>query len=281
MILVADSGSTKCDWKLGDSSNPEILLTHTMGFNPFYHNTDFIKKEISKNAELLEFRNEVTELYYFGAGCSSAARNLLVEEALRDIFVHAKIQVSHDVSASAIATCGAEEGISCILGTGSNSTFFDGKSTFRQMVPALGYILGDEGSGSYLGKRLLSDFLYKRLPTELHAFLKDEMALNKELIFEKTYAEHANVYLASFAKVLSDFKTLDYVQNLVRKGFREFIEIHLLTYPELKKVKVHFICSVAYYFQEELKEVCADYEIEVSKVIKQPIHDLMSHYLRQ
>ena len=178
MILVADSGSTKCDWIIIDNSNTK-LKTKTMGFNPFFHSTEFILGKIQENKIFQDYRDKIIEIYFYGAGCSSANRKLILENALSQFFNHAeRIVVDHDLTGAALATTPFSPGIACILGTGSNSCFFDGKN-IHENVPALGYILGDEGSGSYFGKILLADWLYHRMPTELAIEFQKRFNLTK------------------------------------------------------------------------------------------------------
>ena len=162
MILIAESGSTKTDWVLIDESNKKHYFK-TIGFNPFFHTTDFIISTISLNKDLIAFSKAITKLYFYGAGCSSEKMNNVVLSALKSLFPNAYSTVDHDLKACALATYEGVPSISCILGTGSNSCFFDGK-TIREEVPAIAYVLGDEGSGAFYRKRLLKDYLYNRLP---------------------------------------------------------------------------------------------------------------------
>jgi glucosamine kinase len=167
MILIADSGSTKCDWLLlnGDQIAVEC---NTMGFNPYFHDSATIEAHVREKAELMQYADAVDAIYFYGAGSSSAELKAIVASALKNLFPNANIQVGHDLDGAALATYEGQPHIACILGTGSNSCFFDGKSIYEE-VPALAYILGDEGSGSYIGKRLLADFFYKRMPQALAA----------------------------------------------------------------------------------------------------------------
>lgn len=277
MLLVADSGSTKADWKLADG-HTDLEMFSTMGFNPFFHNEDLIASKINENTGLAAIAPQVTQVYFFGAGCSSPERNAIVENGLKKVFTNAMVHVEHDILAAALATCGDDKGISVIMGTGSNSCYWDGAS-LAQVVPALGYILGDEGSGSYYGKQLLSGFLYKTLPATFQTILAEEYHMSKEEIFDGVHNRpNPNVYLASFAKVLSNHKDHPWVREMVTKGTRKFIDIHLTRYPEFKSVPIHFVGSIAYHFSEIIMEVAASYGFTVGKIIKQPIHDLLKYY---
>lgn len=276
MILVADSGSTKCDWLYEDKELPKFS---TMGFNPFFQTQEIISRETKGNDGLMKKASDVSALYFYGAGCSSQDRKEYVKEALQPIFPNAQIEIDHDLIAAALATCGNEPGIACILGTGSNSVYFD-KGQMYEDVPALGNRLGDEGSGSYFGRKILSGFLYKRLPQYLHDTLKNEWGLDKEKIFEGVYRnKHENVFLASHMKVLSDFNDKPWVVKMIYDGLCEFLDIHVTGYKEHRDVPVHFIGSVAYYFKDILQDACDHYGINMGKVIKQPIHDLLDYHV--
>jgi N-acetylglucosamine kinase-like BadF-type ATPase len=274
MLLVADSGSTKADWKFGLSASD---IAHTPGFNPFFHDENFMLAALEASA-LLDIRDKVSYLYFFGAGCSSEARNAIVETALRRFFRQAKVVVDHDIKAAAIATNGDEAGISCIIGTGSNSCFYDGKELY-QMVPSLGYLLGDEASGGYLGKRILADFLYKKLPKVMEDHLRDEYKVNKETIFENCYRKpHANVYMATFARLCSEYRREAYVQNLLRKGFTEFLETHTDPYPKIELLPINFVGSIAYHFQDELTDVLHEKKRIKGRIIQKPIDALYRYF---
>jgi len=274
MILVADSGSTKADWKyIADNEQ----FVSTKGFNPFFHDHDFIITEL-KASPLQAIAQEVTEVYFYGAGCSSPERNAIVERALQAFFKAATIVVGHDILGAAIATNFDEEGITCIIGTGSNSCHYDGKD-WDQTVPALGYLLGDEASGSYLGRRLLADYLYKLLPPAIEQHLNDKYDLSKEIIFHQTYHEPGvNVYLASFARILSEHLSESYVQDIVKAGFRRFFDVHVMRYPNVHTLPIHFVGSIAHHFEPLLEEVMAEKKLLKGKILKKPIHELYRYF---
>ncbi len=283
MILVADSGATKCDWKFaknGHNGNEEELpKVSTMGFSPFFHSKDFIADEIRKEADLNAQATEVDKIFYYGTGCSSEDRKEHIKTALQAIFNKADILVDHDLTGAALAACMGEEGIACILGTGSNSCYFKDGKVFED-VPALGHKLGDEGSGAYFGKKILRGFLYRRLPDYLMDKLKNEYGLSKEIIFDNVYVQgHENVYMASFMKSLSEFKEERWVKDFIRTGLKEFADIHITGYENYKEVPVNFIGSVAYYFQDDLQFVADHFGFKIGRIIKQPIHNLVEYHL--
>ena len=276
MILIAESGSTKTDWLLSDETEDTIF--QTIGLNPFFHDEEKVKMEITTNKSFFEMADKVKKIYFFGAGCSSKDRNQIIENGLASVFTNAEINVNHDIIASAIACCGNENGFSVIMGTGSNSCFWDGKSIYQE-VPALGYILGDEGSGSYFGKALLSSFIYKQLPAKLNFELEENQKLTKEIIFENVYKNpNANVYLASFTKILSNYRDEIWVQNLLKQGFSAFVKTHLLPYTNIKSFPIHFVGSVACNFSDELKKVLLEFELTPGKFINNPILELKKYF---
>jgi N-acetylglucosamine kinase-like BadF-type ATPase len=279
MLLIADSGSTKCDWRL-IAEDKTYQDFKSIGINPYFHNEDVIEQELSKNEHLLAFADKVTAVFFYGAGCSSKSLKAIVDRGLGRIFKNAQIHVDHDLVAAAFAVYQDEPCIACILGTGSNSCHFDG-DIVREEVPALAFILGDEGSGSYFGKKLLSDFLYKRLPREMHNALIEEFGLNKDIIMDRVYMKpHANVYLASFMKFITRFKSLKYVQDMIKGGLEAFIDTHVCCYRDYKTVETNFIGSVAFYHEDILREVAQSRGVRIGRIIKKPIDGLYDYHIK-
>ncbi len=278
MILITDSGSTKADWVLVNGDNkPENFST--IGFNPFFHDEKFIVDELLRQNIFVHLSDKIDKIFFYGAGCSSPERNEIVKSGLQKTFPNAEILVDHDLLASAYSVYTGEPCIAGILGTGSNSCFFDGKKV-REEIPALAYILGDEGSGSYYGKMLLKKFLYKQLPEKIHDTLKNEYKLDKEVIFDNVYCKpNANVYLASFFRVMVKHKDEEFVRKAVELGMADFMENHIYCFPNYKEVKTNFVGSVGFYFEDILREVAAKMGIDIGKVIKQPINGLVDFHL--
>lgn len=278
MILVADSGSTKADWKIFKGKQFVEEKISTKGFNPFFHDVDFILNELQKNSNLSDIAKEAEKVFFFGAGCSSPERKQIIIDGLQAFFANATIEVGHDLEGAVYSVF--TPNVPCIvsiLGTGSNSAYYDGTSIDNK-IPALSYILGDEGSGTYYGKRILASYLYNRLPPKMHNELQDRYKLTKENIFDNVYNHpNANVYLASFAKFLSDHKEYHYVKRLVYQGMLEFMDIHICGYENYQDVQCHFIGSIAYYFEDILLEVASRRQIQVGKIIKQPVHTLAEY----
>lgn len=278
MIIVAESGSTKCDWLISNQAGA-FLETHTMGFNPFFHQPDEILTHLRANEELTRAAHQASAVYFYGAGCSSADRNEVILTALRQFFTVAHCEVNHDLNASAFATWDGRPAITCIIGTGSNSCYYDGNKVSEQ-VPALGYILGDEGSGSYFGRKIVSDYLYKRLPSELQTAFYEQYKLQKEEIFHQVYnTNKANVFLASFMRFIVPHKDHAYMRELVYEGLSHFAEIHICCFPDYREVPVHFVGSVAFYFTEILQQVAEEKGFTLGKIDKNPGMSLLKYHL--
>lgn len=276
MMLVADSGSTKCDWVLVNGSKK--IAFETVGFNPVLHDATYFFENISANKELFAVAKEVKKLFFYCAGGSAEVHKNIAKEALSNIFSQAEIHVEHDLLASALATYDGHPGISCILGTGSNSCYFDGKN-LSEATPSLGYILGDEASGSYFGKRLLRAYFYGKLPKALFEKIASKHHINKDEVIENTYRKpNANRYLASFMKIVVEFKEEDFFKAMVKKGFEEFIDLHVLSFKEAKSVPIHFIGSIAHIFEKELKESLEKSGLKLGRIIQKPIDGLVKYH---
>ena len=279
MILVADSGSTKCDWMAIDSDNNRTT-THTMGFNPFFHSADLIEEKLTENDYIQEIKDQVTAVYFYGAGCSSPDRNNIIKEGLDRVFTKSTdTLVDHDLTGAALATSHGDQCIACIIGTGSNSCYFDG-TTVHEEVPALGYILGDEASGTYFGKIILTDWLYKRMPEELATEFQSTYKLTKEGIFSGVHYEpNPNVYLASFMRFVSDHKEHPYFKEMIYEGMAKFISTHVWCYDNFREVPVNFVGSVAYYFRDALEEVAKNHKFTIGKIDRRPIDSLADYHM--
>jgi len=281
MILVADSGSSKTDWLLHIPQQQPVSFK-TAGLNPYFLTEKEIAKIIADQAPaMLAYGDAIEEIYFFGAGCSSPDRHEIVSNAISQYFPKAYVSVDSDLLGCAYATCGHEKGICCVMGTGSNISFFDGEEIFEGQH-GLGYVLGDEGSGTWFGKTLITDFLYGRMPAEINGKFENAYHLNKDIVIKNVYQKpNGNTYLASFSKFVSEIKATPYGQEILERGLLEFIETNIKSYPEYHKYKCHFVGSIAYFFKEELETLCHAQGVKTGKIIKQPITDLMAFILKR
>ncbi|MDB5131597.1 MAG: hypothetical protein JWR02_1346 [Mucilaginibacter sp.] len=281
MILVADSGSSKTDWLLALPEN-KTQQFRTSGLNPYFLSEKEIVKILQDQVpDLIAYAADIKEIYFFGAGASSPDRHEIVSNALSQLFTKSYISVDSDLLGSAYATCGHEKGLCCVLGTGSNISFFDGED-IHDGQHGLGFVLGDEGGGTWFGKSLVTDFLYGNMPKEISEKFDEKYHLDKEIVIRHVYqTSNANTYLASFSKFLSDVRESTYAQSLLRTGLLEFIETNIKSYPEYHNYKCNFVGSIAYVFTDELKTVCKENGIHIGKVIQQPIYDLLKFILNR
>lgn len=278
MLLVADSGSSKADWVLTFSDNRTIPF-RTSGINPFFLSEKDIVKIFQNTPEIQPYTDQVKEVYFFGAGCSSPDRREIISNALSRVFKKAFISVDIDIVASVYATCGANAGICCILGTGSNISYFEG-SKIHDSRHGLGYILGDEGSGTYFGRQLITSYLYQTMPPELSREFHKKYQIDKESVIKQVYQQPSpNFYLASFAPFISEHREHPFLKEMLKTGFIEFVETNIKSYPQYKTQICHFVGSIAYHFQDTLREVCQARGIHVGKILKHPIEELSDFIL--
>lgn len=279
-VLIADSGSTKCDWQLLDASGKELMEFHTMGFNPYFHSADKVEEVMAAHTDVDTIKGEVTHVFFYGAGSSSGPLCSIIEEGLQRVFDGAKITVDHDLVGAAYSTYDGRSGITCIIGTGSNSCHFDGNAVSEE-VPALAYILGDEASGSWHGKKLLAAKLYHHLPAAIEADFDATYGLSKDDIVDHVYIkDDPNVFLASFMTFIGKHKDEPLFKAWLSEGFRAFLDVHVKCFDGWSTEPVHFIGSVAYHFQEELRAECAKDGIELGQIIKKPIDGLAAYHLK-
>jgi glucosamine kinase len=279
MILIADSGSSKTDWLLKQPGH-EARAFKTAGLNPYFLTEKEIVKILQDQApDMIACNADIKEIYFFGAGCSSPDRHEIVSNALSQLFTKAYISIDSDLLGSAYATCGHEKGLCCVLGTGSNISYFDGEG-IHDGQHGLGFILGDEGSGTWFGKALITDFLYGLMPDDIYIIFNNTYQLTKEEVIQNVYQKPgANSYLASFARFLNIIRRNKYGKDLINRGLQEFIETNIKSYPQYNKYKCNFVGSIAFVFADELKALCEAQDIHVGKIIKQPINDLLTFIL--
>ena len=278
MILLADSGSTKTDWRIIDQAG-KIHQAKTVGLNPYHQSTDDITEILSR--ELMpQLAVPVEQVFFYGAGCANEAISQTVERALQTAFPSAEIHVHSDLLAAAHALCGHEPGIACILGTGANSCLYDGKQVVDN-VPPLGYILGDEGSGTYIGKELLNRYLKRDLPDPLRSQFAKRCSVTTESVLDNVYRQpQPNRYLAGFAKFAFHHLKHPYVARLVYEGFRQFLEKNVGRYENYQQYKVHFTGSVAFYYSNILRQVANDEGIVIQNIVESPIAGLTLYHQR-
>lgn len=276
MILIADSGATKTDWRLL-LQNGTIEQTSTPGFNPNYQPIDDLTKNIRETLVPL-VKEKVTKLFFYGTGVSSEKNQKTVRDVLAGFFPDAHLEIAWDLLASARALCGHEPGIACILGTGSNSCYYDGEKIVTS-VANLGWILADEGSGTHLGKQLVVDYYRNKLPEGLAKQFRDRFPYRLDEVIEFVYQrERPSAFLAGFTKFIFQHLKEPYCYRLVYNSFVQFYENTVMQYENYKSLKVHFTGSVAFYFSDVLRQAANDKGITVKNILEGPIAGLTLYH---
>lgn len=281
MILIADGGSTKADWIALNSVKEEIFRVRTLGLNPAVVAKEELNNRIVNMFQLIQSKDEVTEIHFYGAGCGTAKPVQILAEVLGSIFVNANIHIAEDMLAAVYAATGQTPALVCILGTGSNSCYFDGIQV-QMKTPSLGYILMDEASGNYFGKELLKEYYYEKMPKAMAAHFKEEFNLDADEIKQHLYRmPNPNMYLASFAKFMFEFKEEKYIKKIIKRGFQEFFKYRVLPYEKDATTPLYFIGSIAYYFREILEKVAQKNGHVITDVIQRPIDNLLAYHQQE
>ena len=278
MIIIADGGSTKTNWCLLNEEQKRIYF-NTEGYNPYFSNTDYIIDSLRKGLPSDLDLAQISEVHYYGAGCSTPEMVGIVVKAMETVFHAAEVHVNHDLLASARALLGFEAGFAAILGTGTNTCLYDGKDITLN-IDSLGYFLGDEGSGSYIGKRLLRDFMRGFMPGNLQEVFYETYKLSHADIFDSLYNKPLpNRFCASFSKFIYDNNNyVEYTRDVVGEAFQAFFKNLVSRYPDYQKYSLNCVGSVGYNFRDILAEVADQYGMLVGKIIRSPIDDLVQYH---
>lgn len=275
MILIADSGSTKTNWALiREGEAAEIIQTE--GINPFFRDNENIRLELKK--ELLPYvDNQISEVYFYAAGIINKEKGAGLRLLLEGFFPKARVETNSDLLAAARATCKGQKGIACILGTGSNSCLYDGEKITAHVSP-LGFILGDEGSGAVMGRKLVGDYLKNIMPERLRLKFLSEYCVTGPEIIEKVYRqERPNLFLSKFTTFLHRNINDDYCRKFIKTEFHLFVARNLLNYEAIEDLSINFVGSVAFHFKEILQEVLEELSLHSGIIIKDPMKGLI-HY---
>jgi glucosamine kinase len=279
MILIADSGGSKTDWRLIDKAG-KIAQASAPGFNPYYQPIDDLKRNV-KEILLPKITDGVSKIFFYGAGVSSAKNQLSIKSAFLEFFPQAQIEIGWDLLAAARALCGREPGIACIMGTGSNSCQYNGEEIIDN-VANLGWILADEGSGAYMGKKLLVDYLRNKLPAPLAEEFRENYPFSREEFLEKVYQEERpSAFLATFTRFIYNHLKQPYCYELVYSSFSDFYENNVMKYKNYENLKVHFTGSVAFHFSDLLRQVANDKGITVRNILEGPIAGLTLYHQKE
>ncbi|HMK02712.1 MAG TPA: hypothetical protein VK489_00915 [Ferruginibacter sp.] len=274
--LIADSGSTKTEWCLLNGRTTKTSFTQ--GLSPYFLSAEQIEYIVDQELKPKLKNTEPDEVYFYGTGCSNPNNVKLVKKALEKVFTNAAVFVDHDLMGAAKALCGHDKGVACILGTGSNSCYYNGKKIVKNS-PGLGYVLGDEGSGAYLGKKVIQYFLYNTFDADLMDRFNAKFNTNSDEILTAVYKKPLpNRYLASYAIFLAENRGHYMIENIIEDGFNDFFFNHIYKYRESWTLPIHFTGSVAHGFKDVLKDMCSSYELQLGKVIKKPMDGLVKFH---
>ena len=282
MIFIVDSGSTKCDWLAIDSNGKQLLeKQRTKGMNPAILSGNKLYKTIKSNAILDQVKQSVTHIFFYGAGCGTEKPSQLLNDVLTDFFPNAEVEVKEDTYAAVYATVGTslEPAVVCILGTGSNCSYFNGKDV-EQRVKSLGFSIMDDASGNYFGKQLIRDYYFNHMPEHLKVSFSEKYNMDSDFIKYNLYKQpNPNAYLASFAEFMFLNKDSEYIVELIKNGIRLFAKNMIMQFKDvLQTAPVHFAGSIAYFSQDEIRAVAKEMGFTVGNFERRPIEGLVIYH---
>jgi glucosamine kinase len=279
MIIIADGGSTKTNWCLLNDAGQKIYF-NTEGYNPYFVSSEYIVESLFKDLPSDLDLDKVTEVNYYGAGCSTDEKQKIVSDAMANVFTKASIYIGHDLLAAARSLLGLDTGFAAILGTGTNTGLYDGRDISLN-IDSAAYILGDEGSGCYIGKKLLTDYLRGYMPEVVRERFWETYKLTPEQVTDQVYTKPlANRFCASFSKFVYDNNVhAEYSRKIVKTSFVDFFENIVSHYPNYKDYTFNCIGSVGYNFRNVLEETAIEYGMKVGKIIRSPIDELVRYHV--
>ncbi|TXG39472.1 N-acetylglucosamine kinase [Seonamhaeicola maritimus] len=283
MILIVDSGSTKSDWLAVDKDGNKVMeKIRTKGLNPAILSERKLYKTIRKSEELTSNSEKVTHVFFYGAGCGTENPREMLKGVLEDIFPNANVEVNEDTLAAVYSTINdpKEAAVVCIMGTGSNCSYYDGE-TLHQRVFSLGYTLMDDASGNYYGKQLIRDYYFNHMPENVKVAFGAKFNMDSDFIKYNLYKQpNPNAYLANFAEFMFLHKDSEYTINLIKDGIRLFAKNMIMQFKEeLKTVPVHFAGSIAFFSQNEIREVAEEMGFKVGNFVRRPIDGLVPFHI--
>jgi len=280
MIIVADSGSTKTSWLVLSDNGDKLFEETTAGLNPaIFPKTELLKRILS-NKPLIDISNQVNSINFFGAGCGTKTPRNFIKEVLQSTFKNAKIIIKEDTEVAVLATTKNKPAIVCILGTGSNCSYFDGEK-IHQKVISLGYIIMDDASGNYFGKRLLRAYYFKKMPKDLAQKFEEKFNLDPDFIKENLYRKaNPNTYLAEIGHFIIDYKTHPFCRNEIKRGLKSFIENQILQFKNAKNLPINFVGSIAHFLNEEIADTLKEYGLTLGVIQRHPIKGFVEKYIK-
>jgi len=279
MLLIADSGSTKTNWTLLEDQRI-VATVQTAGMNPYFISSETVEAILKADLVPNIPADFVKEICFYGSGCSTENNNNMLKDAMQLFFRKAAIFIYHDILGAARALLGREKGIACILGTGCNACYYDGEEVFSK-VPSLGYLFGDEGAGSNLGKIFMENYLKDKLPEDIKKEFEEQYPLSLEDILNALYNRpFPNRFLASFSEFIAPRKDQPFFHDLVKKSFQSFIDEQVKKYPDHENLTISFVGSIAWYYRDILMETANENDLHVGTILKSPMEGLISFHLK-
>ena len=280
MYLIVDSGSTKTDWFAIDEKGSVLFSTQTLGLNPQVVSSAILTERIINNYDLFQNRKKVSKLFFYGAGCGIKSTTERIKRVFEEIFVNCLFNIKEDTYAAVYSSAAiGVPSIVCILGTGSNCSYFDGKDV-HQYITSLGYILMDEASGNFYGKQLIRGYYFNEMPKQLAELFEKEFDLSANTVKENLYRkENPNTYLARFAKFMIAHKNDPYLQEMIHEGLRRFIRHQLFQFDNAKDVPIHFVGSISYFLQDEVNFIIKEFGLTMGNIVKRPIDQLVKYHV--
>lgn len=278
MIAVVYSGSKTAFWKLAKDGKT-IAECSMPGINPYFNDQKAILQLLNKKSVLINNAECIKKMYVFAAGASNAAKRAELANTLSLFFKNSKIYIKDDLYGAAVSACFTDSGIVCILGSGAHCAYFDGKQLEDNNL-GLGFILGDEGSSNYLGKKLLTSYLTEKLPQDLRIQLEGKYNLDRPAILERVYKKPlAQQYLSSFFEFFIENRDHSYIQKCVDEAFETYMQVYLLPTLKIHPGKdIHFVGIVAGHFQDRLRAIVKKHGFEITTITKEPIYNLLNYY---
>jgi glucosamine kinase len=278
-ILLADSGATKCEWCLAETKKRTQTVV-TQGISPYFLNAEQIEN-IIRNELLPGLKKpQVDAVYYYGTGCANPENAKMIKKAISRVFKDAKVEVTTDLVAAARGLCGHEKGMACNMGTGSFACYYDG-SKIAKLSAGIGYVLGDEGSGAYLGKKVIQYYLYNTFDEELRYKFDAKYNIDRAGILDNVYKKpFPNRYLASFALFLAENRNHFMIENIIEDGLNDFFFAHLCKYNESWKLPIHFTGGIAWAFRDVVIDLCHSYQFEPGVILRAPMEGLVKYHVQ-
>lgn len=280
MKLLVDGGSTKADWIAVDDKGKVLFTTQTLGLNPEVLSENELISRLNDKFDISHNKEKVKGLYFYGAGCGTDRMKNFLKSVFQNYFKNANVVVEEDTYAAVFATTPKDEkAIVCILGTGSNCSYFDGEK-LHQKVQSLGYIAMDDCSGNRFGRHLIRAYYFNKMPNDIAKDFEKEYNMDPDYIKKSLYKDpNPNAYLATFAKFLIKYKDTDFCKTFIREEMKAFIENYIMQFDNYKETPVHFVGSIAFYLKEELTIALKEYGISIGNVLRRPIDGLISYHL--